>query len=402
MLLLTLLSCLLLPTSANAIRLQIPHPLLSPSEAMHQIATECDTFDVETPDLYGDFHLENSFMRQFEAELSEEFGKEDAVFMPSGVMAQQIALLIHNNEKKKNSFLCHKTSHVLIHEKEGYSELCGLKAVDLPLTEETMGISGPPLLYEHILQVELDDISTLMLELPHRELGGKLTPWSDVLQMKDLMRARGICFHCDGARIFEASIGYKKSVRELASPFDSVYISFYKGLASPYGGAMLMGTKSFCEEARIWLRRFGGNVYSLLPYIVAGKAGYLKYVKEQSHPTMSFEEKHLKLVRITDNIRKRGFKKVGCFEPEVPEVNMVHCFLRLPLQECSDIRDQIENESDVSIFHRISQLKEGDRGWDEGYRCKLELYMGQANGSVEDEVWVNAWSNFIRLASYNK
>ncbi|CAJ1942908.1 unnamed protein product [Cylindrotheca closterium] len=402
MFLLKLLLCLLLPTNANTIRLQTPHPLLSPSESMHQIATECDKLDVGTPDLYGDFHLENSFLRQFEADLAEEFGKEDAVFLPSGVMAQQIALLVHSKEKKKTSFLCHKTSHLLIHEKEGYSELCGLHAVDLPLTEQKMGISGPPLLYDHLLEAELDDICTLIIELPHRELGGKLTPWSDIMQMQHLMKEKDISFHCDGARIFEASVGYKKSVRELASPFESIYFSFYKGLASPYGGAMLMGTNSFCEEARIWLRRFGGNLYSLLPYIVAGKAGYLKYVKDQSHPTLSFGDKHQKLLRITDSIQKKGFETVGCFEPEVPEVNMVHCFLRLSSKDCIGIRDEIEDKSGVSIFHRISELKEGDKGWDEGYRCKFELYMGQANGSIEDEIWVNTWSDFIHLASDKK
>lgn len=398
LLLLALVIRLLLSVEANAIRLQTPHPMLSPAETMHQIADDCDRLGVESPDVYGDFNLDNSFLRQFEAEIAEEFGKENSVFMPSGVMAQQIALLIHSKGKRR-SFLCHKTSHLMIHEKEGYRELCGLSAIDLPLQEEKMGVSGPPLLHEHVLEAKLDEISTLILELPHRELGGKLTPWNDVLKMKQLADDEGIAFHCDGARIFEASVGYKKSLRELASPFDSVYISFYKGLASPYGGAMLMGTDSFCEEARIWLRRFGGNLYSLLPYIVAGKAGFLKYVKELEQPTMSFEEKHQKLLRITKSIQEKGFEKVGCFEPEVPEVNMVHCFLRLPLKECSEIRDEIEIELGISIFHRIIQLKEGDKGWDEGYRCKFELYMGQANGSVEDTLWVEAWSEYINRAS---
>ena len=52
---------------------------------------------------------------------------------------------------------------------------------------------------------------------------------------------------------------------EIASVFDSVYISFYKGLGS-ISGAMIMGEKDFCDEARVWLRRFGGNLYTLLPY----------------------------------------------------------------------------------------------------------------------------------------
>ena len=51
-------------------------------------------------------------------------------------------------------------------------------------------------------------ISTIILELPHREIGGKLTPWDEVEEISKLCKERGIQFHCDGARIFEASVGY--------------------------------------------------------------------------------------------------------------------------------------------------------------------------------------------------
>merc|ERR1719276_761218 len=94
-------------------------------------------------------------------------------------------------------------------------------------------------------------LSTLIIELPHRELGGRLTPWEDVISIGELCKKNGVKYHCDGARIFEASAGYGKSLSELADPFDSFYISFYKGLGS-ISGAMLMGNKEFCDEARVW------------------------------------------------------------------------------------------------------------------------------------------------------
>jgi hypothetical protein len=157
---------------------------------------------------------------------------------------------------------------------------------------------------------------------------------------------------------------------------------------------MLLGKKEFCKEARIWLRRFGGNLYSLLPYIVAGKAGYLTYTKDPAPPILSFDEKREKLARITKELYSKGFDKVGRFEPTVPEVNMVHCYLRPSLETCNKLRDAIQEEQGVSIFHRISALNENDPGYQEGLRCKIEIYMGQANGLVEDEVWVRSWIEF--------
>jgi threonine aldolase len=390
-------------TQANIIRLQTPHPLLSPAESMSKIASECDELGAILPDVYGDFDKSpaDSFLRQFEAEMAEEFGKEDAVFMPSGVMAQQIALLIHrNNNSNKKEFLCHATSHLLLHEQNGFRELCGLAEVVLPLHEPGTGLGAPPLLFRHVAETDLSQVSSLVLELPHRELGGKLTPWEDILQMQTHLQKHGIDFHCDGARIFEASSGYKKAVKELAKPFDSVYISFYKGLGSPLGGAMLLGKKEFCKEARIWLRRFGGNLYSLLPYIVAAKAGYLTYSGDPASHILSFDEKKAKLDRIMKELCSKGFDKVGRFEPTVPKVNMVHCYLRPSLETCNKLRDSIQEEQGVSIFHRISALNENDPGYQEGLRCKLEIYMGQANGMIEDEVWVRSWIEFCDGAAH--
>eukprot|EP00980_Cylindrotheca_fusiformis_P005242 scaffold1120_cov127-Cylindrotheca_fusiformis.AAC.4 len=402
LLLIALEPWVVLCAQTNTIHLQIPHPILSPAESMNKIAAECNNFAVIKPDVYGDFDktAADSFLRQFEAEMCETFGKEDAVFMPSGVMAQEIALLIHSKAKNdKKDFICHATSHLLLHEQNGFRELCGLAEVVLPRQGPGTGIGAPPLLFSQLLEVDLSRVSSLILELPHRELGGKLTPWEDILQIQHYLTEHDVAFHCDGARIFEASPGYKKSVKELAKPFDSVYVSFYKGLGSPLGGAILLGNKDFCNEARVWLRRFGGNLYSLLPYVVAAKAGYRTHFGSPGPSTLSFREKGAKLARITRILSSKGFDEVGKFEPSVPLVNMVHCYLRPSLDTCNTIRDTIQDECGISIFHRISSLNENDAGYEEGYRCRLEIYVGQANGLVEDELWIRSWMQFCDLAS---
>ncbi len=180
-----------------------------------------------------------SYLRKFEAEVAKKFEMEDAVFMPSGTMAQNIALLIHSNKENLSKeelnrsnplrFACHHSSHLLLWEEESYSKLAGMEAVEISTIHKNYFNNGkkdfrvPPMRLSDVedcfeSQVEAlsvsgslsdDGLSSLIIELPHRELGGKLTPWNEVLSIGELCRKEGVFFHCDGARIFEASAGYK-------------------------------------------------------------------------------------------------------------------------------------------------------------------------------------------------
>jgi len=78
---------------------------------------------------------------------------------------------------------------------------------------------------------------------------------------------------------------------------------------------------------------------------------------------------------------------------------MVYCYLRLKVKECAHIRDRIRDELGVSLFHLQAIDSSEHLAFQEGYRCKFELSMGQANGSVPDEVWKQAWFQFGREAS---
>jgi threonine aldolase len=180
---------------------------------------------------------------------------------------------------------------------------------------------------------------------------------------------------------------------ELADPFDSVYISFYKGLGS-ISGAMLMGEKDFCDEARVWLRRFGGNLYTLLPYAASSWAGYRRHVSGHGS-TMSFTDKLNKLLRITERIEaKTVFSKIGTFNPLVPETNMVHVYLKKPLDSCKVARDAVYQKLGLKVFSRIKEIPSCDPQYSAGYRAYFEWTMGEANGSVDDESFVQAWKQF--------
>jgi len=376
-------------------------------------------------------------LREFEAEVAEKFGMEDAIFMPSGTMAQSIMLLINLKKEKMDAellprraplmrFACHHSSHLLLWEEESYSKLAGMNAVEMN-TEKNNGNNEfrVPALSLRDVEICFDSqrekyseeiaatesntlgesgLSTLMIELPHRELGGKLPPWDDVISIGKLCKSENIRYHCDGARIFEASAGYKKNLAELAEPFDSMYVSFYKGLGS-MSGAMLMGSKPFCEEARVWQSRFGGNLYSLMPYAISCWAGFRHHVSrtksvagyeyEGSTSPLSFDEKFEKLLRVTDTISKETeFNNIAAFDPPIPETNMVHVYLKGSVSDCEAIRDDIVGKYNIRVFSRIRDLSSSDKMAAHGYGAYFEWTMGEANGMIEDEDFVLAWDHF--------
>jgi threonine aldolase len=207
-------------------------------------------------DIYG----AGDAIEALELGIAKLLGKEAAVFMPSGTMAQQIALRIHAERTKNRLVAFHPTSHLEIHEQDGYRLLHGLRSVHvgtatrIPSLDDITGLS--------------EDVGTLLLELPQREIGGQLPSWDELVAQTSAARERGMRVHCDGARLWESQPHFGRSLAEIADLFDSVYVSFYKTIGA-LTGAMLLGTNEFCAEARVWLRRHGGNLYALAPYVLS-------------------------------------------------------------------------------------------------------------------------------------
>jgi threonine aldolase len=219
------------------------------------------------PDQYG----EGEYVEAFERRMAGILGKEDAALLPSGTMAQQIALRIHCDRRGRQTVGFHPTCHLELHEHAGYAHLHGLRA-------ELVG--GRDRL------IELDDlealrapIGALLLELPQREIGGLLPEWDDLVGQLDWARTRGAATHLDGARIWEAAPYYERPHAEIAGLFDTVYVSLYKGLGG-FAGSVLAGPEDVVAEARVWRRRHGGTLASLFPLAAAAERGLDRLVPQ--------------------------------------------------------------------------------------------------------------------------
>lgn len=216
------------------------------------------------PDVRADMYGAGELIESFEAEVAALLGHPAAVFMPSGTMAQQIALRIWTDRSGRRAVGFHPTCHLEIHEQQAYRVLHGLQGVLVGHRHRLMTLDDLKALHQ--------PLGALLIELPQREIGGVLPEWDELVAMTDWARAQGIVLHMDGARLWECQPYYGRSYAEIGGLFDSVYVSFYKILGG-IAGAVLAGPEDLIAEARVWQRRHGGNLVRLFPFVLSAKKG---------------------------------------------------------------------------------------------------------------------------------
>jgi threonine aldolase len=106
--------------------------------------------------------------------------------------------------------------------------------------------------------------AALLIELPQRDLGGQQPDWDDLQAQVAWARGRGAAAHLDGARLWESAAGYAKPPAEIAALFDTVYVSFYKGIGA-LPGCCVAGPADIVAEVREWRQRMGGTLFGLWP-----------------------------------------------------------------------------------------------------------------------------------------
>jgi threonine aldolase len=209
-----------------------------------------------------DYYGVGGAVTALEAEVARLLGKEAALFLPTGTMAQQAVLRVHADRRSSNRIVLHPTCHLDgWAEERGYQELHGLFGIPAGAATEPLALRA----LEGIHQ----QIAALLLELPQRALGGTLPTWAELIAQVKWARAQGAAVHLDGARLWEASPYYaaahRKSIVDVAALFDSIYVSFYKGLGG-LGGCCVAADRDVIDELSVWRTRHGGRVFMMWPY----------------------------------------------------------------------------------------------------------------------------------------
>lgn len=280
-------------------------------------------------------------------------------------MAQQIALRVWCDRARDDRIAMHPTSHLEIHEHRGYQRLHGLSATLLGNPEKPItaaDVAGYP-----------EPLAALVVELPMREVGGILPVWSELEALKAACAARATRLHIDGARLWETRGFYDdRSYAEICAGADSVYVSLYKGLGG-LGGAVLAGPQDFIAEARLWLRRHGGNLVTLVPYVVS--AAMEIDARLAAMPTYLARARSL-----ASALSTLAFVRI---KPTVPHVNMFHVFVRGEAEALDAAHLAMAKTEGLWITGRFSPTR--TPGW-----CSFETYTGDAALEVSDEEVVAA------------
>jgi threonine aldolase len=195
-------------------------------------------------------------VQQLQERIANDLGKEEAIFMPSGTMTNQVAVRLHC--QRGDEFLCEYGCHIFTYEQAAFAAMSGVAAHPLVgsrgnLTLEQLIAARRPD-NEHAARTTL-----VCLEHTHNRAGGKLLDWSEVLKIADWCRSHSLRLHLDGARLFNAAVATQKSLQELATPFDTVSVCFSKGLGAPVGSA-LVGSREMIAQARRHRKAFGGGM----------------------------------------------------------------------------------------------------------------------------------------------
>ena len=208
------------------------------------------------PDVEADIYGTGGVVAELEAYVAELLGKPAAVFLPSGTMAQGITLRVHAERRGLRTVLWHPLAHLDQHEGQAYARLHNLIGRPVGWPEALLTLAD--------LEGVAEPAAAVLWELPQRDLGGQLPGWDDLVAQTAWARDRGAAVHLDGARLWEATAGYERSPAEIAALFDTVYVSFYKGVGA-LPGCCVAGSTPDVAQIREWRQRMGGTLFAMWP-----------------------------------------------------------------------------------------------------------------------------------------
>lgn len=240
-------------------------PRSVPDTAVATIDLRSDTVTKPTPamraamaaaEVGDDVYIEDPTINRLEARAAEIFGREAALFFPSGTMANQTAIRLHTQHGQE--IICESRSHIVDWEMAMAAAFSGCVLRMIPTEKGILTWSEiePHITGRHYHRAQTGLIA---LENTHNLAGGTITPLPLMEEIWAGAKERGIPVHLDGARIFNASVALGIGVRELTRGFDTVMFCLSKGLGAPVG-SMLVGSAEAMDRSRIIRKGLGGGM----------------------------------------------------------------------------------------------------------------------------------------------
>jgi threonine aldolase len=242
------------PASSRAVYLAGDARVMTDMERMQLLMRLMEKYEK-----FADSYLAGGAVTELEHKMAEMLGKEDAVFMPTGTLANNLAVRVLCGEKR-HALVQHE-SHLYLDEADSASLLSGINLVPL----------GPGKACPSFEEIEASinaaehgpypiAVGAISLESPVRRADGASVPYAMAERISVMARSKGIGMHLDGARLLLLSGTAGFDVKRYSSLFDTVYVSLYKYLGAPFG-AVLAGSKAMMVRARELRHVYGGLIY---------------------------------------------------------------------------------------------------------------------------------------------
>ncbi|MGH7554000.1 MAG: threonine aldolase family protein [Longimicrobiales bacterium] len=209
-------------------------------------------------EIVEDDYLLGGEIERFEHRWAELLGKERAVFMPSGTLANQLALRALAGQRRR--VIVPETSHIYNDTGDASQTLSGLTLIPLGPGNAAFTCAEVEAVLTRTSSGRVQtEVGAIAVESPVRRLKGQLFDWEEMRRLSAFARGRGIGLHLDGARLFIASAYTGVSPAQYAALFDTVYVSLWKYFNSGIG-AILAGPRSLLDGMFHVRRMFGGNL----------------------------------------------------------------------------------------------------------------------------------------------
>jgi len=207
-------------------------------------------------DVYGSGGAVAALQKKF-AEITK---KEAAIYMPTGTMANQLAISVLSGENTK--IFVQDTSHIYRDEADAAQSVHNKRLMPLAPNEPyfTLDELKKGIDYTNDGEVFKSGIGAVAIENPVRRCDGRQVPIDEIKKISEYCRGKGYKLHLDGARLYLASAFGGAAIADYASYFDTVYISLYKYLGAD-GGAILCGDKAVIDKMEHLIKVHGGTVF---------------------------------------------------------------------------------------------------------------------------------------------
>ena len=223
--------------------------LTRPTDAMRAAMAAAPVGD----DVFG----EDPTVRRLETRVAELLGHEDALFAPTGSMANQLCLRLHVGHGEE--LIADSLAHVLRAEMGAAAVLSGISSRSWVADRGLLDAHQPLALMIPDGGAYQVNTRLVVVENTHNFGGGTVQPLDQIEQLRAGTQPRGVAMHLDGARLWNAHIATGVPLESYGRLFDTVSVCLSKGLGAPVG-SVIAGSRDRMQEARLWRKRFGGGM----------------------------------------------------------------------------------------------------------------------------------------------